>query len=94
MLLNSKFLHKKGASPSVLVNIPVPAQRSTFQKLFLISRSIIVNKKPVNCRNNYVLKESKNVILVILFKVSKTIWTRVPTCQNGHATPLIRNGRL
>ena len=35
---------------------------------------------------NYVLKESENVIL---YEVFKTIWTRVRTCQNGHATPLI-----
>ena len=33
----------------------------------------------------YVLKESKNRYFVRRFE---TIWIRVRTCQNGHATPL------
>ena len=71
MWITSLNLRNKGEAPHrALVNIPVPAQRRTFDITLYCKQACKLPK--------YVLKESKNVIL---YEVSETTWTRMCTCQ-------------
>ena len=71
MWITSLNLRNKGEAPRLeLVNIPVPAQRRTFD--------ITLYCKQASKLPKYVLKESKNVIL---YEVFETTWTRMCTCQ-------------
>ena len=71
MWITSLNLRNKGEAPRLeLVNIPVPAQRRTFDITLYCKQAC---KPP-----KYVLKESKSVIL---YEVFETTWTRMCTCQ-------------
>ena len=71
MWITSLNLRNKGEAPHLaLVNIPVPAQRRTFD--------ITLYCKQTSKLPKYVLKESKNFIL---YEVFETTWTRMCTCQ-------------
>ena len=71
MWITSLNLRNKGEAPHIaVVNIPVPAQRRTFD--------ITLYCKQASKLPKYVLKESKSVIL---YEVFETTWTRMCTCQ-------------
>ena len=71
MWITSLNLRNKGEAPRLeLVNIPVLAQRRTFDITLYCKQACKLPK--------YVLKESKSVIL---YEVFETTWTRMCTCQ-------------
>ena len=65
MILNSKVLHKKGASFCAGKHSCTSSKKNVSKAFFDIT-----------------------FYFIILEEVFKTIWTRVHTCQNGHASPL------
>ena len=81
MLLNSKFLHKEGASPCTGKHFSSSSKENVLKLFFDIAFYWNISKLPIMYK-----RKSKNVIL---YEVLKTIWTRVGACQNGHATLLV-----